>query len=631
MFRYWIFFLLFVSFQMVRGQKGDYTFGIAGKSDFDILAGAPLSHNFPGMASVKLVYQLREQKLYFINSQKYPLHYGFCKEMFGESDLADFNRLNYSDNAGRNYVLATLNYFRDLPCYTLEFSYADDISQEKVEMVYNEVRRHFYDTTAFFLQLGSPSLLKVKNWKVPVIGIAELFAKQKLQVIQEGTVSGELLAINADSLKFLGDVKSCILLLRGNSNDIPLCRGIIANNFQTPLSHISILCQNRKTPLVALKGAEDNRAIASLLGEKVRFSVMADTFMIERDTTSLVSVPHQPTTRLLTIDTTSNRIVLLSGLRMKDKAAYGVKAVNLAALQRVRYKGKRILTPEGAFAIPIFYYWQHMRQCGADTLIRNLVSHYEHLSQQDIADRLVKIRDVIRGKALDAGLLQQVRQMIRTYGITDRYRFRSSSNAEDLEGFNGAGLYTSETGRAGERDHSIDKAIRKVWASLWYNRAFDERALAGIDQTRIGMAILAHRSFPDEYANGVAITRNLYRDFDFGFVVNLQPGDRSLVKPTGNETCEQLISYFNTDDQFFNDKDAVEYLSFSTLNNNQPLLNRQELFELTQQLNKIKAMFYRKLKAWKKVAYKDFAMDVEFKAMEVNGKRVFYFKQARPF
>jgi phosphoenolpyruvate synthase/pyruvate phosphate dikinase len=298
---------------------------------------------------------------------------------------------------------------------------------------------------------------------------------------------------------------------------------------------------------------------------------------------------------------------------------------------RIKYKGKSIATPEGAFAIPMKYYFQHIKKYGIDRLIHQLLASNESLSSQKIRALLQVIADSIEQSPFDMSLAALIEKKIIQNNAGKRYRFRSSSNAEDLEGFNGAGLYTSETGIVGSKSKSIEIAIKKVWASLWNSRAYEERALAGVNQETVGMAILAHRSFPGEYVNGVAITRNLYRDFDFGFVINIQKGDNSLVKPSDSVSCEQFISYYNTADPFFNNKQAVEYLSLSSLNNNIPLLTREEIFDLTQKLDRIKNRFYLKLKKWKTMQYKDFAMDVEFKFDAVGSERRLYFKQARPF
>src|SRR6185295_8619755 len=79
-------------------------------------------------------------------------------------------------------------------------------------------------------------------------------------------------------------------------------------------------------------------------------------------------------------------------------------------------------------------------------------------------------------------------------------RFRSSTNSEDLNGFTGAGLYTSKTGDPQNPSKPVAKAIRNVWASLWNFRAFEERTYRGIPHTDVAMALLVHPSFPDEEA-----------------------------------------------------------------------------------------------------------------------------------
>lgn len=49
--------------------------------------------------------------------------------------------------------------------------------------------------------------------------------------------------------------------------------------------------------------------------------------------------------------------------------------------------------------------------------------------------------------------------------------FPSSTNAEDLEGFNGAGLYESIKVMDTSNKDDISKAIKAVWASTWTMRS----------------------------------------------------------------------------------------------------------------------------------------------------------------
>ncbi|NJO69359.1 MAG: hypothetical protein HC830_08845 [Bacteroidetes bacterium] len=145
-----VFCLLFLFHTLVYAQHEPYCFDLESASAFDSLAGNPLSRAFSGVKAVKLVYRLADEKLYFIQSKRYPLHYNFCRDIFGAGDLPDFNRYNYSAHPGRSYILATLNFFSEAQLYTLEFSPADDLDSVIAENMYQVVREHFFDTAHLF-------------------------------------------------------------------------------------------------------------------------------------------------------------------------------------------------------------------------------------------------------------------------------------------------------------------------------------------------------------------------------------------------------------------------------------------------------------------------------------------------
>jgi hypothetical protein len=147
------------------------------------------------------------------------------------------------------------------------------------------------------------------------------------------------------------------------------------------------------------------------------------------------------------------------------------------------------------------------------------------------------------------------------------------------------------------------------------------------------MAVLVHPAVDNELVNGVAVTKNLYRSYDFGFVINMQKGENEVVSPKPGTTCEQVVSYMNnTYADFYNKNRSADWISFSSINNNAQLLTADELMELTLQLDAIKKHFYNIYRLGLKKEYRDFAMDVEFKLIEgTDKKRYFLFKQARPY
>jgi phosphoenolpyruvate synthase/pyruvate phosphate dikinase len=80
---------------------------------------------------------------------------------------------------------------------------------------------------------------------------------------------------------------------------------------------------------------------------------------------------------------------------------------------------------------------------------------------------------------------------------------RSSTNAEDLPGFNGAGLYDTVPNVKGTE--ALAAALKTVWGSLWNDRAFAARERAGIDHRAVLAAVLVQTGI-DAEAAGVMTT-----------------------------------------------------------------------------------------------------------------------------
>ena len=115
---------------------------------------------------------------------------------------------------------------------------------------------------------------------------------------------------------------------------------------------------------------------------------------------------------------------------------------------------------------------------------------------------------------------------------------RSSTNAEDLPNFNGAGLYYTAPNVKGRE--ALGKAMKAVWASLWSFRAVEERRLYHIDERAVACGILIVPSLPASAA-GVLVTRNLYEpDNDHTYTINAQRG-LGLRVVDGKTTPEQAV------------------------------------------------------------------------------------------
>jgi len=470
------------------------------------------------------------------------------------------------------------------------------------------------------------------RWKdcpdIPIISSEELYLGQNYQALNLEENYGYLRRVELDDLatSYLG--RHDMVILNGIPNDLSVVAGIITTEFQTSLSHINILSHNRKTPNMALKEAWTLPAMDSLLGELVYLKVESDSFVLrkacieEAEEFWLEKEPQNPIT--LEIDTAISGLIELTNADIYWVKTIGGKAANFAELVNL----ESIPIPENYFAIPFYYYWQHIKNNGIDIIITQMLNDENFYS--NIEYRKTKLQDVknqILMSPLDPSLKDSVLNKINHFADFSAFRFRSSTNAEDLENFNGAGLYDSYSAKENHDTKTIDRAIKKVWASLWNLRAFDEREYFKIDQQSIAMGILVHRSFPNEDANGVALTKNIYYTANHGYTINTQYKEYSIVYPEPGILNDQIMIYTRSANGL---PYSIEYLTQSNVEElqGQTVLSDEELFELADYCTIIKHHYFDNIPNQNN-GYESFAVDIEFKVDSQIENRKIYIKQAR--
>ncbi len=385
-----------------------------------------------------------------------------------------------------------------------------------------------------------------------------------------------------------------------------------------------------ETPCAAQKNIFEIDSLKQWAGKPVEILVTKNRISLKPiEHYSITAAP--PTKKIIPkLDTSRTKVISLNKLGYKDRAAYGSKVCNLAEIKKIERLNSLQFTPPKAFAIPFYYYCKHVLTHDIQNDITFLLNSKD-INDSIISKRLKNIRKKITKAPLDTGLLNTVTRLCGINFPKKSVRFRSSSNAEDESNFSGAGLYKSTSATYGDSVKTIERAIKQVWASLWNDRAFFERSYFNIDPSKVAMGILVHETYDQELVNGVCITKNLYRDYDFGFVINMQQGENEVVSPKNNMVCEQVVSYMNSTSDFYNEAQAADWISYSSLSPASSLLTANELKDLTQKLEKIKRHFFDLLNVWADTFYKDFAMDVEFKMVLENKQRKLIIKQARPY
>lgn len=595
----------------------------------------PVKNNYAEVRSIKVIYDLGSKQIYYSNSKEHRFHFDFCSNVLhAYSTLEEFNRVEYSNSNQRRFAIANLNLYTASDLYTLEFFPDDEIRTSNVVEFFAKVKRTVY--------FGDRLRIADNNWHtaewrknntLSFISPDELYAGQTFQSMKEGIAYGYL--------RFFEDEKTMqeeigandIAVLNNLPNNLPLCAATITSVFQTPLCHINILSQNRNTPNCMVKDAFTNAALLKYKDQLVLMKVSRDTLEVTAATPARAQKFWDKSKRkkliALNCDNGFRRIAEMKDLSIKSIRIVGGKAANMGELAKVKLKkGQRLPIPEIVFAIPFYFYNQHIKEHHIDTMITALLQDKIMMSDKKLLGaKLKQIRESIEDAPLDDSLIKMVTVRIGDAHAIN-FRFRSSTNAEDVPGFNGAGLYDSKTGNVDNPKRPVDKAIKEVWASLWKMRAFEERVFFNIDQTDLAMGILVNKAFGTEEANGVAVTRNLYRDDYPAYTINVQKGEESIVQPDDSIRAEQFLVNLSLAVTGTNDI-AVDYICHSSLQPGRPLMTKSEIRQLTQYLQAIKDHFWKVYPRKRNSTYNNFGMDVEFKLDA--GTRKIFIKQARVY
>ena len=605
---------------------------LTSKSQFEEFASLPLYQKYGQVSSVKIVYEVAEKKLHFVPSKDFEFHYEYCVNEIGfYGSLGNFNDVCYSGSKSRPFLLANINYYKASDTYALELGPSDRMNAEQLATLIESFQGEAFFGDRLKLMVNTvhvKSILDQLTAEIELLYPEEVYNRQTYQPIAKFKRYGHVRVIEnweneSDSIR-----ATDILILKDIPLSFPMVNGVVVTDFQTPLSHVSILGQNRKIPICAYTKLFETDQFTKLDGEVVEFMVTQDTFILRPFSGEIPDVKRSKNRLKLKLNTEVDSLIPIYYLKEKESDVVGNKAANFGELAHYAEK-MDFKVPESAFAIPFHFYQNHVVSSRAQGKINALLrKDLSNKSRAEIESELIEIQTLILNAQVDSKLISDVENMIVRLGDYRRMRFRSSTNAEDRDGFSGAGLYASKTGELGNPKKPIDEAIKKVWASLWNYEAFMEREAFNIDHSTVAMGILVHRSFPNEEVNGVAITTNLYRDDYLGFVVNAQLGDESVVAPKNGVQCDQFICYPDESTTDYGKKEGgIDVITVSSLNNGEMVMTEKEIQHLANQLERIKSYYLRRHFTSK--TYFNFGLDLEFKLDHET--RELYIKQMRIF
>lgn len=417
------------------------------------------------------------------------------------------------------------------------------------------------------------TLASLSRWASESADYSTGWALGKLVFVAGTNVSAAL----GDGRLQLGD----ILVTDFVPAELPVLAGYLALEPATPNSHVALLARSLALPFAYANGAGLQAEIASLYGKEV--------LLVVENTNSACRITLTDTTGLLTPE---RRQEILDSkkagvLEITPKALAGTNWLPVDALTPadIRYVGgkaanfgflRRSLpddtpTPVIAFTFDLWDAYLSQTLPGGRTLGQEIAARLDSYTYPpdvgSLRTNLAAIRNLFTDTSdFNSTQRTQIVAALQQAGFGGRkIRFRSSTNVEDTDTFNGAGLYDSYSGCLEDdldgdtggpshcdpsepKERGVFRAMRKVYASFYNENAFLERLRFGIAETNVGMAILVHYSSPDpeELANGVALlaidkTSGVRRA---GARIVTQLGAESVTNPDPAKQPETVTSSF---------------------------------------------------------------------------------------
>ena len=496
--------ILFVPF-VSNAQTGPKSLpAISSQAEFDAIS-ITYDPNTPyALPHVMFVIDRKDNnKIYYVNKKRYSFHKDFVNGTYLSLERGrEFFENNYI-KPNRRFILGTLAFQTPLKRWTFEFWEGDLIPADQIQLAYDVINKTFFTPVAF-----KPNSLRQDEATASLAGMqrilqSDIAKEQAYQALNIAKGLGRIHIIaRLDDHVEIGSNE--ILVLDEVPVNLPPVAGIITSQPSTPLSHINLLAKGWGIPNAYIKNAKE--LLKQYDGWWVSFETLRENYTIKRaDMNQLREYQRRQAQRLDVMKPRFNlsetRLLSLAQQRSRSSLAFGGKSANLGEVLNARLPG--IIVPNG-FTVPFHYYDEFVKRNKLDDVIFGLLNDQKFVHDPAYRrGKLVQLRQTIEAAEFDPKLKQVVLQKVAREYAGKGLFVRSSSNSEDLPNFSGAGLYTTVPNVRG--DEQLIDAIRKVWASLWNFEAYEARERAGVDHSKIFMAVLLQEGINSE-SSGVIIS-----------------------------------------------------------------------------------------------------------------------------
>ncbi len=391
-----------------------------------------------------------------------------------------------------------------------------------------------------------------------------------------------------------------VVVVENAPNDISVVAGLVTSTPQNLTSHVNLRLGEKGIPNAYWPTVYDNALVTSLNGALVRLVVTETDVVIESARLSAAAAfwaTVQPDLPLLSADLGVSELRSFAQISATDAPSYGAKAANLGELHGILSEAHRV----AGFGVPFARYVEFIEANGVGPIIDGVLDDPGlRVDAQYQGEQLRSLRRVIRDAPLVPGFLEELRAVAGEVFGADvamvPLRFRSSTNAEDLDELSGAGLYDSYRGCFADDDDDdvtgpshclseaetaylqselgrrqaelsehpdrtwlhgiiddlsgdlndekpVSRAIRRVWASLWNPRAFEDREYWGIDHRTVYMGVAVNPSFVLEQRETVAVTQLSVDDGDPLYRLVSQVRDVGVVLPDDPSAIAETLTF----------------------------------------------------------------------------------------
>ena len=424
-----------------------------------------------GAPYTKFVIEAKSDKIHYFWTHGFAFHYDFVTGVLLGGDttsvgtIEEFNDKNHI-SPDRDYILGTVAYHPTQKVYAFEFLAADVPPAEIIQKTYSKLQETFFDKGLLWRPVGEEQKkLKEKVQGVPVVGRGMMDVSGTYQFLNAGKAVGKLHVVPEGEDPSKAEYgRDTILVLQELPIDITPCAGVISRDFSTPLSHINLRARAWGIPNIGVADALE--VSKGLEGKWVMLHARHEKYELREATKDEIEEAKARLKRsggqiqIPMINLKLKGLPDLDKLRAWNASAVGAKAANLGELRRFRTEAFDV--PPG-FAIPFTHYRGFLKANRLDKRIRKLLRNKKLRKSKRFREKeLTKLREAIQKGRHAAAFKKAFLAKVNAEPYAGKGLFvRSSTNAEDLHGFNGAGLYTTKPNVKG--DAALLEAVKTVW------------------------------------------------------------------------------------------------------------------------------------------------------------------------